>query len=103
MLNWTEQTPRFTYASLEHNLVDRAPYAAALAGLTAVAQGLASGQATYGAGVTTSLCNGALPALNECGPYGRSTACVHCIARWQPLLACHRVRLLQVHLQNLLH
>ena len=74
VLNWTEQTPRFTYTSLEANLVDRAPYAAALAGLTAVAQGLASGQATHGAGVTTSSCNGPLPALNECAPCGRSSA-----------------------------
>ena len=61
MLNWTEQTPRFAYASLAPNLVDRAPYAAALAGLTAVAQGLARGSA----------CNGPLPALNRCGSCGR--------------------------------
>ena len=67
-LNWTEQTPRFTYTSLAPNLVDRAPYTAALASLTAVAQGLAGGRATYGAGATISSCNGPLPALNKCGP-----------------------------------
>ena len=84
VLNWTEQTPRFAYASLQPNLVDRAPYAAALAGLTAVAQGLASGRATYGAGVTTSSCNGLLPALNRCGAPRSSNSPQPCQCQWQP-------------------
>ena len=84
VLNWTEQTPRFAYTSLQPNLVDRAPYAAALAGLTAVAQGLASGRATYGVGVTTSSCNGPLPALNRCRARGTSTDCTHAHRHWQP-------------------
>ena len=66
-LNWTEQAPRYTYAVLEPNVIDRALYAAALSDLTATVRGLAGGQAVYGAsaGVSSS-CNGPLPALNEC-------------------------------------
>ncbi|KAK9837102.1 hypothetical protein WJX81_002894 [Elliptochloris bilobata] len=68
-LNWTEQTPRFAYATLQPNVVDQAPYAAALANLTAVAQGLASGRVAYGGGATTTSCNGPLPALNDTVQY----------------------------------